>query len=243
MLQRILKHSPTLGFLTIVAAQILFVRSAAAVCPQPHPRVCAEFFKSDAVFVGTVIAERSVPGQGYAYEGWVYSLRAKKIYRGPVRDTIEVFTENSSGRFPLEVGKTYLLFAYMDERRLTIDNCGNSEEFPRAGDAIRQIKQLLKDMKSAPGGDISGRIVQWDLRADLDVAGIVVTARGEGKSYRGVTDEYGWFHIRVPPGKYAVRPESSKWAVTAYDLSYENPDQVVVYKGSCAELQFSATSK
>lgn len=243
MMQCILKQRPTLSFLGIVAAQILFVKSAVAVCPEPHPRVCAEFFKSNAVFIGTVIAERTVPARADFYDGWVYRLRAKKIYRGPVRETIEVFTGNDNARFPLEVGKTYLLFAYMYDGRLTIDNCGNSEEFHQAGEAIRQIEDLLKNAKSASGGDISGRIVPWDLRADIDVAGIVVTARGEGKSYTGVADKDGYFHIQVPAGKYAVRAESSKWLVTPYDLSYDNPDQVVVYKGSCADLQFRATAK
>jgi hypothetical protein len=40
--------------------------------------------------------------------------------------TIRLFSENSSGRFQMQVGETYLLFAYDALGRTAIDNCGNS---------------------------------------------------------------------------------------------------------------------
>ncbi len=108
--------------LNAAALQILVVGSAIAVCLQPNPKVCAEFFKSDAVFVGIVIETIPVPDKDGFYDGWVYRLRAKQVYRGPTQGVIEVYTANDSGRFPLENGETYLLFAITYAKQLTI-NC------------------------------------------------------------------------------------------------------------------------
>jgi hypothetical protein len=212
-----------------------------AVCRLPHPRVCAEFFHSDAVFIGTVISVREWPKGEASPEGWFYRLKLTKSYRGPTRDVIEVFTGNDTGGFPLEKGKTYLIFAYKQKGILNVDNCGNSAELSKASETIGQIESLLGNMKSASGGDIGGRVVIS--QKDAHAGGITVTARGGGKTYTGVTDDGGWFHIHVPPGKYVVWPETSRWIVTPYDLSYDNEDHVSIEPGSCAELQFLASPK
>ncbi len=220
-----------------VAALLLFVDSAGAVCPEPHPKVCAEFFKSDAVFVGTVLTERTVPERERAYDGWVYRLRVRQTFRGAVRDILEVFTENSSGRFPLVVGETYLLFASVDEGRLTIDNCGNSGPLSQLQNLIPQIRKI----KRTSGAEIEGEVSAGP--GMPPPAGITIVVRGAQKTYRGVTARDGWFHIHVPPGKYTIRAESSAWKVVPFDLSYDDPDRIVVHNGGCAELKFLASSK
>jgi len=78
----------------------------------PNPTVACEFLNGDAVFVGKVVSVKDAPARGDEYEGWLYELAVQKLFRGPNTRTIQVFTENSSGRFPLENGKQYLIFAY-----------------------------------------------------------------------------------------------------------------------------------
>jgi hypothetical protein len=153
---------------------------------------------------------------------------------------VESSADEAGGRFPLQKGHTYLLFAYKEEGILEIDNCGNSAELSEAGEKIRQIENVLANMKSASGGDIGGRVVG---QQDVGASGITVTASGGGKKYSGVTDQNGRFHIHVPPGKYVVWPETSKCIVTPYDLSYDKEDHVRIERGSCAELQFLASPK
>jgi hypothetical protein len=227
---------------TALAAIWLFlVLPVGAVCRLPHPRVCSEFFHSDAVFTGTVISVRESPRGQASPEGWFYRLKLTKSYRGPSQDVIEIFTGNDTGRFPLEKGQSYLVFTYKRNGILNIDNCGNSAELSKAGEVIRQIESVVANMKSASGGDIGGRVVVSQQGAS--VRGITVTAKGGGKTYAGVTDDEGWFHIHVPSGKYIVWPETSQWVVTPYDLSYDNEDHVSIESGSCAELQFLASPK
>lgn len=243
MVQPIFKHILGLRFLVVVTAQVLLAGWALAFCLQPHPRVCNEFFKSDAIFTGTVIAETPVHAEGESIDGWVYRLRMKRSYRGPEQKIIEVFTANDTGRLPLEVGETYLLFARSYEGRLVIGDCGNSEKLSRSHKAIRQVGEVLRAAKSASGGEIGG-VVGENPGGDVGgVAGIQVTARGGGKTYQGVTGKNGWFNIRVPAGRYVVSAESSRWAVIPYDLSYDDPRQIVVEKGGCADIQLIATPK
>ncbi len=229
-------------FLKAVAVIVLFGAPAFAVCPQPHPRVCAEFFKSDAVFIGTVLAQRTVPAEGDFYDGWLYDLRVQRTFRGSARKTISVFTENSSGRFPLESGRQYLLFATKYKNRLEIDNCGNSGLLSQAEDTIRQIERIEK---APSGGEIDGRVVTQSAQGYLDtpIGGIRIVARGEKKTYETVTSQDGSFCIHVPAGKYTVHAESSHWTISPYDLSYDDPNQIIVHHGGCAQVQFLATPK
>jgi hypothetical protein len=226
--------------LTLFAA---YTGAACAVCLAPQPRVCAEFFRSDRVFVGKVTAVKEVPDAGDTIGGWTYRLAVTKMYRGPGSKFIDVFTENSSGRYPLEIGHTYLLFASSHQGRLWIGSCGNSAEITSADEKIRQIEKVIKDMKSVPGGNIRGRVVEAPPAADKGIEGIPVVAHAKGKQYSAVTDQEGWFHIEVPAGTYSITSQSSKWDVAEYDLSYDRADKFVIYRGGCAELQFLATPK
>lgn len=236
----------SLAVLRTSALAIILVFScgipAVAVCPAPHsPRVCTEFFISDATFVGTVTSSHYLTrGLAGHDPGWSYELKVTKVYRGLAAPIIRVFTENNSGRFPLELGHEYLLFADKDAAQWNIDGCGNSAELSQADTVVHQIKQVLQNMNSASGGDIAGQIAKEYVGAE-GVSGISVAARTTRKSYTGVTGIDGQFHIHVPAGEYSVIPESSNWIVSIYDLSYQQPDKVLIVNGGCADLQFVAS--
>jgi hypothetical protein len=219
--------------------QVLVIGMAAAVCEQPNPKVCAEFFKSDAVLIGTVVSQTSVIDDA-GYDGWVYRLRVKEVYRGPTQDVIEVYTGNDSARFPLDSGETYLLFTSMSEKRLTFTCCGNSAKLSEADDALRQLKELVNRLKFSTHGDVSGVVSEFVGTDSPGVPGVLVTARRGSERFRGVTGTDGWFHIPVPPGEYTVTAQSSNQHITAYDLSYDDPKHVVVAKCGCTAIQFLA---
>lgn len=61
-----------------IALLFSLLPSAKAVCQQPHPRVCAQFFHSDAVFTGTVISIRTEPKGEAIPGGWFYRLKVTK---------------------------------------------------------------------------------------------------------------------------------------------------------------------
>jgi hypothetical protein len=162
-----------------------------AYCFQPVPTLVCEFLNSKAVFVGTVIAVRAAPPQGAAgVDGWLYELTVQELFRGPRRKAFEVFTENSSGSFPLDVAKKYLLFADEENGRLTITNCGNSSLESDAQEVIRDLRRLEIPKDAAIEGRISFSGIP-DSGAHLP--GIEIIIRGNGKTFKATSDRDGWF--------------------------------------------------
>jgi hypothetical protein len=114
-------------YLLVLASLSTLVTASptSAVCLKPKPKVCAEYFKSDTVFLGTVLTQRDLRSDN-TDDGWRYRVRVDRAFRGAQGEEVEIFTENNSDRFPLEVHHQYLLFASKVARRLEITNCGNS---------------------------------------------------------------------------------------------------------------------
>lgn len=217
------------NFLIVHWVAFLLPGPALAFCLVPNPpRVCTEFFKASAVFIGTVTSVVEKKGEDDFIDGWVYKLNVKKNYRGLNKSSVEVFTANDSGRFPLEKDRTYLLFPVEHGGALEIYGCGNSAELPKASAAIGQIEDVLRNQSQGSGGDIGGQIDR--------LAGINVVAKGKEASYQTSTDSQGSFHLHVPAGHYSVEAKSPDWAVSPVDISYERPDNVEIHNGGCADL-------
>lgn len=92
--------------------------TAFAFCPKPVPKVCSEYFKSDAVFVGTVLSEKYVDED----EHLRFEVRVSRVLRGALPATVAVYTGNDSGRLMWDVGKEYVVFAWRDRGRLYSGN-------------------------------------------------------------------------------------------------------------------------
>jgi len=209
-------------------------------CPPPHPTVACDFLNSDAVFIGTVISARTEPprSEGLGIEGWLYDLSVQELFRGPGTRTIEVFTENTNGRFPLAVGKQYLLFAGELDGRLTIDCCGNSAELPGGQEAIRELHGLKIPKDAA----IEGRI-SFSAIPDSGIPGIQVIIHTDGRTFKARSDPNGWFHLHVPPGKYSAKVlQTSHWNIAPSE-SADDPEHFDARKGRCACLQFRVDPK
>jgi hypothetical protein len=232
-----------LSKLTALACALLLpTLPSLGYCPQPDPTVACEFLNSDAVFIGTVISARAVSPRGSAeIEGWLYSLTVQELFRGPRTRTIRVFTEDANTRFPLDVGKKYLLFAGGSGGRLGIDCCGNSAELPKAQEAIRELHRLKIPEDAAIEGRISF-LGGPDPATDIPRMRVII--RGDGRTFTTTSDREGWFHLHVPPGKYsAVVQRIPHWNIAPYDLSYDDSRHFNARKGRCAGLQFNAHPK
>ena len=217
------------------SSALFFAIPAFGFCFQPNPSVSCEFLNSDAVFAGKVIQVRTVAG-----EGWYYKLHVLQLFRGPDTEVIEVYTGDDSGGYPLELGREYLIFAYVYEKKLEIDNCGDSQPLSEAKDVIGQIEKI-----SVPkDGIVEGQVALENERripADRGVPGVQIFVHGEDKTYSVITDGRGWFRIHIPPGVYSAEAKSiPAYRVVAFDLSHDQPKNFTVRGGRCAELQFVA---
>lgn len=222
----------------------LYPTTALCFCLQPNPpRVCTEFFSADVVFTGKVTSVRYVP-QGLPGQdpGWLYHLNVLKMYRGPARSSIKVYTENNSARFRLKKGQTYLLFAYRSGDVLEIYGCGNSCRLGQADATLKQIREVLRGEKTKSGGSIGGQ-VEPSSGESTDMAGIRLQAKSGSRTYHTLTCKDGSFDIHVPSGKYTLRAEARRWKIAPYDLSFSRPDDLVIHDGGCADVILLATPK
>ena len=126
----------------IVWLAITCASSCFAACFDDHPTVSREYKQSYAVVLGRVIREAQTPASRDLYEGTTYAVRTISSFRGHLPRTFSVFSENSSGRFPMVVGSSYLLFIYPMGNRLAVGNCGHSGLASEQARAISALKRL-----------------------------------------------------------------------------------------------------
>ncbi len=213
----------------VAACMVLLADTAHAVCPVPEIPANGEFFKRDIVFTGTVISERYDQKD---VGGWFYRVRVQKVFRGPSGTEFVVYTEDSSGRFPLKKGIDYLLFASQEQGRLVIDNCTNSAPLAQAAKSIELIERIPS---AGPYGEIEGWVVaETD---GIDVSGIRVICRGNSRTFSAVTEKDGRFHFRAPAGHYKVDFTSNEYYTNEGDFFWYNPNGFVIHPGETAALQ------
>ncbi len=128
----------------LAATQLCF-----AWCEDGHPSVKQETKDSRYVFVAQVEQSRDVIGPGNLIDGTYFTLRVTENLKGHPELRVEVFSENTTARFPMDVGASYLLFVDRQRSEVTnssefvIDSCGNS------GLAKTQQKVLAQVRKAA----------------------------------------------------------------------------------------------
>jgi len=114
-----------------------------------HPGVEEEFTNSKCVFVGKVVSRRIVDKDGFI-QGTFYIVRVEELLKGSPPVELEIYDENSSGRFPMHAGRRYLLFAYegtfenVEGLRLAINNCGNSGIVSHTMKELTIVRELRK---------------------------------------------------------------------------------------------------
>jgi hypothetical protein len=167
-------------------------------------------------------------------DGWFYTLSVQKTFRGSSSKTIEVYTENANARFPLEVGKQYLLFANKFRGRFEITSCGNSASLSDAKDSVAALEGLVIPDDALIEGHLS--LSRKDRGAQTE--NVVVVIRGYGGTFKAVSDSDGWFRLHVPPGKYSatVQQTAGPTFIPSND-SVDNPEHFVARKGHCSGLQ------
>jgi len=130
----------------IITVSFLLASSiATAVCLKGNPSIREEYADSESVFIGKVLKKKDVPESGGYYEGDEYTVQVKEIFKGKPNKKINIFSENSSGRFPMEIGKTYIIFLHTELGRHQINNCGNSGLQSEKQDIIKALRQIRRN--------------------------------------------------------------------------------------------------
>ena len=115
---------------------------AHAVCLNGHPTVENEFQRSDDVVVARVLDSVAIrdPEEPDMVGRYRYNLHIQRSFKGrPAGRDIVIFSENTSSRFPMDVGEEYLLFIRQWSEGDAVDACGNSSLLSKGGPALSLI--------------------------------------------------------------------------------------------------------
>ncbi|QNK01301.1 hypothetical protein [Dyella telluris] len=120
------------------------------------PSVPAEFNAAAFVVTGRVLSQRNIstPDDPEGFEWTVYTVEVLEAFKGRPQRTIRLASENSSARFYMDTGETYLVFVsrlpkvvMAGKERLPVyfvDNCGNSASARDAGVTVKAVRALSK---------------------------------------------------------------------------------------------------
>lgn len=131
---------------TLALLALLVAGEAHAACLLVDYSLGAEYSRASAVIIAKAIAERRLPDpedpEGFA--ATLYKVRIDESFRGELRGVVELYSENSSGRFPMEMNKKYILFVYASEGYLVADNCGNSGLMDEKASVVTAVRELAR---------------------------------------------------------------------------------------------------
>lgn len=181
-----------------------------------------------------------VDNEGFTY-GHFYTLETSMRLRGQIDSSFQVWEENSSGRatFGWAVGTAYLLFLSYDEpaHAWILDGCGNSGRLDQSETTLAAIKSVQSSKIALVEGMASTG--SWT----TGVPAVTIRATGNGKTFTATTDQNGRFQMRLPAGQYRLDAARPGWSLDPNPFSYENPEDLKVAAGSCAQVQFSDAQK
>lgn len=218
-------------FLALVSAFACL--HACAFCLEPPLRVSDEFYTSPLVLTGTPISSRhfSEKTGADAVDGILYTVRVDHDFRGNPGSSVEVFSEDSSGRFPMDLHQRYLLFLSRDDNRWFVDSCGNSGLLSQGAKALNAIRRL-----PLQSSFIYGQVYTRNKPAIC--AAMKLTVHSSGRTFHTTVGDDCTFHIDVPPGQYSASMVSNGRKLPSYDLPYKNPYCFAVPSGGSAGLAF-----
>ncbi len=118
-----------------------------AQCQGNRVTVSQELHDSGSTIVGTVEAAQPIPESSFHLDGVDYVVHVDRMIKGKLvsKDVVTLFSENSPSKFPMQVGKQYLLFVHLNYNTYEVDNCGNSGLLQASNITnVQQLKEYAK---------------------------------------------------------------------------------------------------
>jgi hypothetical protein len=220
-------------------------------CECRHLSVC-ELIQMPTVFIGEVIdgGVASIRDDPWYSNVNHVRFRVLESLRGlPANaQTVDVELTPTAGMcapIPYFPGRKYLVVPGKRDGKYTDGGCFQGRDIETAQDEVRQVREYFAgNMKVNVNGRVAvsraSDLVDFllDIGESKPLAGIVITATRNGKSFSTVTDSEGRYHLPVPSaGVYRVSPESKTYALNP-NPAYERPLQISVPPRGCAIRNF-----
>lgn len=215
-------------------ALLTFGPEALAFCYSPQIRVSDEYFISNLVLTGTVTASRDIvdPADPGFTTGTFYTIHVDSVYRGNATRSLNVYSENSTARFPMEEHKTYLLFLTKNpDKTWVVDNCGNSGAASLSSPVMDQLRHLPLRQSF-----VYGEVYSWS--SPDHCAPIQLTLHSTKAIATTTVKADCSFEVHVPPGRYEASLRRNGDSIAANAPNYKDVYCFVVPAGGSAGIAF-----
>lgn len=189
---------------------------AAASCPQVNPGPpCAEFWRADAVFVGTatqVILTPNTTGLAIGpYSKSTVYFSVEEAFRGVEDSSLTMEMDYCGYRF--KQGERYFVYAFRDRNTGALRVRHGVTRTRPLVEAAEDLEYARALPASARGSRVFGRVFVYthDLRAgryaEEPLKGVKVWLEGDGRREAATDDEGRYEFAGLPAGTYTVRAE------------------------------------
>src|SRR5215510_3052420 len=202
-------------FCILLVTTVLTYDAAACECPPGGVSICQEYWRTDVVFLGTVVgsAKITINEGDYKYEQRLVRFEAVTTFRGEQKAKEEIVTGLSGGDcgYRFIDGETYLVYARRNrqDKRLYTSTCTRTQPLSRAAQDLEYIRNLPY---SDAGAVIFGKVNRHNYKAkegeafSLPVSFADLIIEGESLRFEARTDEQGGYRITgLAPGAYTVK--------------------------------------
>jgi hypothetical protein len=233
-------------FAAAALAVALAAIPAAAIVSDPPSRVCTQYQRSDAVFIGDVLSEtRDDSDEAPIDYSISWRVRVVERFKGALPRVVTIHTSNTSAREHLDVERRHIVFARRAHGgRLNISGGGNTRSGPQSVPIVDAIRRYIARPPAAP--TIRGRVMA--LRAERLGTFLAGAGRmrleftnGRGEIVRGRSDAGGRFLQPLTPGTWRVRVAEPGWSSRTGDYSYQDIGRIPLGRSGCADVQILAT--
>jgi hypothetical protein len=119
----------------------MFAFLVSAACYSGHPSAAMEKGTAKYVVIAKVkksgiVMSKEDPG---FIDSTIYDVSVIKSYKGKPAKTLAITSVNTSSRFPMDIGETYLLFVKQYEGEYFINACGKSGTTAETADIIKAL--------------------------------------------------------------------------------------------------------
>ena len=175
----------------------------ACQCREYGTPICAQFWRSDAVFIGQVVDIKPLqekPDNVYTYV--MVRFMVEESFRGVSGARVGVATATTICDTKFKKGKRYLVYASLDDKtnQLFTGMCTGTTLAVDIDDSLKELRKLTQ---REVGESISGRI---KTKRYQGLPGVTVDITSNDKTFKTMTTKYGEFSISLPaPGSFKVR--------------------------------------
>ena len=192
-----------------IATGILLLCCTTVACACSMVRISCNFLddKSPVVFVGTVISPED-PETEVLLHGSPVLFNVTERVRGSVGKQVSIYEPRTSCDFSFKLRKSYLVFAYLENGRLTTSELTYTRPTWAAGALLWQLRTIGQGQ---PPVSLFGYLGEGGPTSERPKAGITIEAKSKHRTFTARSGADGSFEFNyLPPGLYWIKAELPK---------------------------------